>query len=521
MMGWRGRAEEGRGAPVGAVDAAASGGASESGGPPGTGGTVGGSTAGHGGSAGSLTGVDAGVDAVTGDGPTGDGPVLDATVETGLARGGAQGGSDWCAPASPNDVWTRGSFGAASIFVFSPSDLWITQGGQILRDDGSTWTMVLDTGQYLASIWASRPDDIWVGGPYPLHGDGVAFQPVTFPDGPWYSGVTFIGLSPTDVWAVEAFVSPHKIAHWDGSTWTARTLPPPAIGSIEVDGLWPVATNDVWAVGRVRAGAPTLFRWDGRMWQAWPANAIPVADYYSFWGTSASDVWLIGDRGIVHFGGKDWSLIEPTVFSMNGGRVLGGSCRNDVWASLPSTALGYHPQLAHFDGTKWSKLTIDSGTSSPGEIAGSGPDHLWVLGGVQKHRHPGSSEALCGNVRIDPGEQCDPPDVVTCTSIAFGFLAAETESSGRASNAPPPDNYTCGATCQILPLCGSHRIDPGEQCDPPWAGSQSLQRSLPDPNLRQRQDRPRRGLRATFVLLEPWTRGLALLRPRLQLARCL
>lgn len=46
--------------------------------------------------------------------------------------------------------------------------------------------------------------------------------------------------------------------------------------------------------------------------------------------------------------------------------------------------------------------------------------------------------ALCGNGDIDPGEDCDPPNGVTCD-----------------------------ADCQRIPTCGDSILDPGEDCDPP------------------------------------------------------
>ena len=46
--------------------------------------------------------------------------------------------------------------------------------------------------------------------------------------------------------------------------------------------------------------------------------------------------------------------------------------------------------------------------------------------------------ADCGNGVIDPGEDCDPPDGVTCDS-----------------------------DCQRIPTCGDGIVDPGEDCEPP------------------------------------------------------
>ena len=47
----------------------------------------------------------------------------------------------------------------------------------------------------------------------------------------------------------------------------------------------------------------------------------------------------------------------------------------------------------------------------------------------------------CGNLTIDPGEQCDPPN------HAYGTV-------------------WCDSNCQA-PTCGNLKIDPGEDCDPP------------------------------------------------------
>lgn len=53
----------------------------------------------------------------------------------------------------------------------------------------------------------------------------------------------------------------------------------------------------------------------------------------------------------------------------------------------------------------------------------------------------------CGNNRVDPGEQCDPP--------SWG---------------------TCNDQCQNV-VCGDGRLDPSEQCEPELAGSQNCSKS--------------------------------------------
>jgi hypothetical protein len=75
--------------------------------------------------------------------------------------------------------------------------------------------------------------------------------------------------SPTDGWAVGGS-SP---LHWNGTTWSQATFPPPGLGP---DAASAAGTKDVWAVGSYCSGAgctssPNIFRtvtmhWNGKSW---------------------------------------------------------------------------------------------------------------------------------------------------------------------------------------------------------------------------------------------------------------
>jgi len=77
---------------------------------------------------------------------------------------------------------------------------------------------------------------------------------------------------------------------------------------------------------------------------------------------------------------------------------------------------------------------------------------------------------FCGDGNVDPGEQCEPPDTATCDALCqnraplCGDLFVTPPETCDDGNIIGGDG--CSATCQ-LEVCDNSVVDPGEQCDPP------------------------------------------------------
>jgi hypothetical protein len=69
--------------------------------------------------------------------------------------------------------------------------------------------------------------------------------------------------------------------------------------------------------------------------------------------------------------------------------------------------------------------------------------------------------AQCGNEQVEPGEDCDPPGELTCPDSTGGaFVACEV---GCTCPFGPPTTTTTTLPAQ----CGNEDVEPGEDCDPP------------------------------------------------------
>jgi hypothetical protein len=80
----------------------------------------------------------------------------------------------------------------------------------------------------------------------------------------------------------------------------------------------------------------------------------------------------------------------------------------------------------------------------------------------------------CGNGKIDPGEECDPPNGTTCDAnclqipVCGNGVVEAPVGPYMPEQCDPPNGTTCSATCQNIPIvCGNGIVQPGEQCDPP------------------------------------------------------
>ncbi len=158
--------------------------------------------------------------------------------------------------------WTQTLLGAPIVFrdvkALAPDDVWAV--GQLSVNyfgdltvayhyDGSTWTRTPtpsplrhhDIDQnWLTSIAAVAPDDIWVTGiardhdygivdmPFFLHWDGTAWSTVDAPDPDGKAADTdlwsSVAFGPNDVWAVGSTGNDPNYStftvHWDGVSWT-------------------------------------------------------------------------------------------------------------------------------------------------------------------------------------------------------------------------------------------------------------------------------------------------------------
>jgi hypothetical protein len=142
---------------------------------------------------------------------------------------------------------------------------------------------------------------------------------VDFPGGQIRTG---FARAPNDAIAVDEQNRPW---HWDGTRWSAITLP--IFGGFPIGQFWGTAPDDVWAVG----GA--IFHWDGDSWQR---------------------VWA-GSQGWVSF--------------------VGGSARDDAWFAIRQRDL--RTTVLHWDGSSFTEL--DTFDRLPVAITSTGPTDVWLI----------------------------------------------------------------------------------------------------------------------------------------------
>lgn len=197
----------------------------------------------------------------------------------------------------------------------------------------------------LLSIWGRSATDVWtVGadardgkGPLALHYDGKA----------WTRMLT--GHTAGDLWWV--FGPPSGPIYMGGAggvilrceaACTKMTTP----GTDTVFGIWGTAPTDMWAVGGNADTRGFAWRLRGDAWVAepsLPADAVREASLWKVFGRSASDVWLVGAKGVsFHWNGtaleRQSTSVMTSLFTVHanatrfvavGGLVSGVIVEND------------------------------------------------------------------------------------------------------------------------------------------------------------------------------------------------
>ena len=309
-------------------------------------------------------------------------------------------------PGVTHDGWTWAD-GPAGVDLFgawgsSASDVWyVGAAGTILHFDGHAFSSPdSGTGEELRGVWGSSASDVWaVGRPQYDEGDAVILH---WDGSAWGIAKTVAsaslyavsGSAASDVWAVGA---KGVTLHFDGATWTTVASDPGNdLTSVWTDG------KDAWAVGAVSSAAATgaIVRWNGSSWSAvtLPTERTVLSHV---WGADASDVWFAGadlvdttspggddpNGYLLHWNGA--SFDAPTILADYGTplRAVFGSSGSDP------KAVGSASAVETFDGSAWSSRSL------PGDyeaIWESAPSDAWAvgLGGVMAHWDGASWTAL-------------------------------------------------------------------------------------------------------------------------------
>ncbi|MGE3456041.1 MAG: WD40/YVTN/BNR-like repeat-containing protein, partial [Kofleriaceae bacterium] len=247
--------------------------------------------------------------------------------------------SKWCRTLAPT---LAGNFDIRSIWA-GPSEAWAIASNwttpyeaRLLHFDGVNWKLATTSSLPLSAVssvggdvWlSSRDGDIykWINGALVIAG--------TSP----YDWSSIATISSSDIWVVGSSTSERaRASHFDGGAWTAVEF-----GDV-FDSPWrflsvsAVAWNAVWAVGydgddgsSSDTAAPLVGFYDGLQWTR-QSNVPTTAFLRSVWARSATDVWAVGDDGvIVHYDGQTWSA-SPSGVTHDLLAVTGVG--NTVWAA--------------------------------------------------------------------------------------------------------------------------------------------------------------------------------------------
>jgi hypothetical protein len=165
------------------------------------------------------------------------------------------------------------------------------------------------------------------------------------------------GLDENNVWAVGALEVDGRgtnIIRWNGNKWNYF----PISGEGWRNGIYGFDESNIWVVGGGTYGI--VDHWDGSSWTHYDGeyfrnNVDTVWALNSIWGSSAEDIWAVGQRGtLVHWDGEKWekvdlSLPEDFIFW-----DIHGTDSDDVYAA--GNVENKEFILFHYDGMEWTKF---------------------------------------------------------------------------------------------------------------------------------------------------------------------
>jgi hypothetical protein len=190
------------------------------------------------------------------------------------------------------------------------------------------------------------------------------------------------GESPT------ALLTRPYAERWNGSRWTATTVPLASVYSVQaaqLNGVAEVAAGDGWAVGTVSdpsslASQTLAYHWNGTAWQRVftpnPAGPSQGNELAAVAARGTNDVWTAGGDGgypeaslVLHWNGSAWAQVRvPSIGALDAVTVTSAN----VWVASGN-------EVERFNGSAWTSLP-----ALPGGVFVAGLAHtaagLWAVG---------------------------------------------------------------------------------------------------------------------------------------------
>jgi hypothetical protein len=226
-----------------------------------------------------------------------------------------------------------------------------------------------------ATVAAAGPNDAWMcsvtGGPpavvaaHLLHWDGQAFAETPVADGGEHGPTSCGSLwasAPGELWAGGLA---HQVDHLVNGVWTPVNL----LDQRPASAMWGTSPSNVWIVGL----GSYWSHWDGTRLSDRPPGGAPGT---SVWGTGEDDLWTVyGDVWHVSGAGAndDYTLASIAPASTVTLSGIWASDDTHVWVVGSAGFIGF------FDGGTWAQGTSGTAQDLTG-VWGSSATDVWAVG---------------------------------------------------------------------------------------------------------------------------------------------
>jgi hypothetical protein len=162
----------------------------------------------------------------------------------------------------------------------------------------------------------------------------------------------------------------------------------------------------------------------------WKSVSSPTeSQLNAIWGTSASDIWAVGDEGVaLHYDGDTWKKVATgttdTLFA------VWGASPDDYWTGTDGG------ELLHWNGSAWKRDSSFASTYGDAimSISGSGPHDVWITTGLEMLHTDGNGWSLVSA----PDDIVEHLDVVSSHEV---WVTGDSRSLYRRVDGGPWETF--------------------------------------------------------------------------------